>query len=37
MYKLYLEKFLFVGEGHASLKALERNRVGEDKAWINRR
>ena len=33
---LYLEDSLFVGEGGASLKALERSRAGEDKAWINR-
>ena len=35
--RLYLENFLFAGEGGASLKALERSGEGEEKAWINRR
>ena len=35
MYKIVLGEFAFVGEGGASLKALERSRAEEDKAWIN--
>ena len=32
----HLDNLLFAGEGGASLKALDRSRAKEDKAWINR-
>ena len=37
MYKILFGGFVFAGEGGASMKDLERSRVGEDKSWIKRR
>ena len=37
MYNIVFGGFSLAGEGGASLKALERSRVEENKAWINHR